>query len=144
MSVSAISQLPFEAFEMTLGGANPLFAEVPTPPYSNTWQIQVTNKNAVGGANILLEMQDLGIGTVLAAIANPAPATAAFVQPQETITLTIGSEGNRQQIRTRAEWLAEPGANIVLVLGVGAGLSRPTVTYVQNIGGGGQIRTGNP
>ena len=142
MSVSAISQLPFEAFEMTIVAGTG--TEVPTPPYSNTWQIQVTNKNAAGGANILVEMQDLGIGATLPAIANPSPANSAQVLPQETAVFEIGSEGNRQQIRTRAEWLAEPGANIVLVLGVGAGLARPTVTYVQNIGGGGQIRTGNP
>ena len=142
MSVSAISQLPFEAFEMNI--ASGTGTEVPTPPYSNTWQIQVTNKNGDGGANILVEMQDLGIGAVLAVIANPSPANSVQVRPQETVTLTIGSEGNRHQIRTRAEWLAEPGANIVLVLGVAALAARPTVTYVQNIGGGGQIRTGNP
>ena len=143
MSVSAISQLPFEAFEMTIAAGTG--TEVPTPPYSNTWQIQVTNMNpAVGGANIFVQMQDLGIGAILPVIANPTPANSAQVRPQETAVFEIGSEGNRQQIRTRAEWLAEPGANIVLVLGVGAGNALPIVTYVQNIGGGGQIRTGNP
>ena len=146
MSVSAISQLPFEAFEMTLTATiPPTGTEVPTPPYSNTWQIQVTNKNAVGGNNVLVQMQDLGIGAALpATVAAPTNANSQQVLPQETVTLTIGSEGNRHQIRTLAEWTAEPGANIVLVLGMALGNARPTITYVQNIGGGGQIRTGNP
>ena len=141
MSVSAISQLPFISFQLNLSAG--VRTEATISPFSNTWQIQVLNSNAAGNP-VLMQMQDLGIG-VPPAPALPLPTNSVAILPTQTVTLTIGSEGNRQQIRSHAEWTAEPGANIVLIFTVASGgLARPTVTYINNIGGGGQIRTGNP
>ena len=128
MSVSAISQLPFISFQLNLSAG--VRTEATISPFSNTWQIQVLNSNAAGNP-VLMQM--------------PLPTNSVAILPTQTVTLTIGSEGNRQQIRSHAEWTAEPGANIVLIFTVASGgLARPTVTYINNIGGGGQIRTGNP
>lgn len=141
MSVSAISQLPFVSFQLNLTAG--VRTEVTIPPFSNTWQIQVLNSNTTGNP-VLMQMQDLGIG-VPPAPALPSPLNSVAILFTQTVTLTIGSEGNRHQIRTHAEWTAEPGANIVLIFTVAtAGVARPTITYINNIGGGGQIRTGNP
>ena len=141
MSVSTISQLPFFSFQLNLAAG--VRTEVTVPPFSNTWQIQVLNAN-VAGNPVLMQMQDLGPG-VPPAPALPLSTNSVAILPTQTVTLTIGSEGNRQQIRTHAQWTAEPGANIILIFTVAtAGNARPTVTYINNIGGGGQIRTGNP
>ena len=141
MSVSAISQLPFVSFQLNLAAG--VGTEATIPPFSNTWQIQVLNPN-VAGNPVLMQAQDLGIGAP-AVPALPSPLNSVAILPTQTVTLTIGSEGNRHQIRTRVEWVAEPGANIILMFTVAiAGNARPTITYINNIGGGGQIRTGNP
>jgi len=141
VSVSVISQLPFVSFQLNLAAG--VRTEATIPPFSNTWQIQVTNANAVGNP-VLMQAQDLGIG-VPPAPALPSTLNSVAILNLQTVTLTIGSEGNRHQIRTHVDWVAEPGANIILIFTVAtAGNARPTITYINNIGGGGQIRTGNP
>jgi len=80
--------------------------------------------NLAGGVNALPL-----VPTVTAANSTVLPAGAA-------LTLSVGSEGNRNPLATLAFWAANPGSKlgIVVVMAAGGAASDLNVTYVQNRG----------
>jgi len=141
MPLTPVSPLPFESFQVVIAAVGTPVEAAPQP-YTNTYQIKVQNNNAAGGGVVLVQIQYLG--TPPAAPALPLPTNSVQVLPQQVVTLTIGSEGNRQAIRDRATWAALEGANLSLVFAALTTAATPTVTYVQNLGGAGTLTTGNP
>ncbi len=131
------SPLPFVGFTITVAPNS--VAELDPAPFSNTKEVIISNLS--GTETVLAQVAVVfpavpAIGAVLPANSTQIPASSA-------VTLCIGSEGTRNPLGTLAYWNTAPagfGSLLNIVLGNGSQNSIDVnITYVQNVGGGGQI-----
>ncbi len=136
-NLTPLSPLPFVGFTVAVAAGT--VAELDPAPFSNTKEVIINNLSAT----------ETILTTV--AIVYPAPpvpgvvtaANSTQIPPSSAISLCIGSEGNRNPLGTSFYWgLGDAGMgsllNIVLANPSGESID-VNVTYVQNVGGGGQI-----
>jgi hypothetical protein len=117
-------------------------AELDPAPFSNTKEVIINNLSATD--TVLTQVAVVypavpAVGAVTIANSTQIPSSSA-------ISLCIGSEGNRNPLGTGNYWNIAPAGfgsllNIILANLSGNPID-VNVTYVQNVGGGGQISGG--
>jgi len=132
-----LSPLPFEGFTITVGAG--LVSQLDPAPYSNTKEVIISNLSAT---DVLL----VQVALVYPAAPAPGavtPANSTQIPANASLSLCIGSEGNRNPLGTTAYWNTVPagmGSLLNIVCGNGSNNAIDVnVTYIQCIGGGGAV-----
>ena len=131
------SPLPFVGFTITVAAGT--VAELNPAPFSNTKEVIINNLSAT---EVILTQ----VAIVYPAPPGPllvTPANSTQIPATSALSLCIGSEGNRNPLGTGLYWNTAPAGfgsllNIILANPSGDSID-VNVTYVQNVGGGGQI-----
>ena len=136
-SPTPTSPLPFVGFTITVGGNS--VVELDPAPFSNTKEVIISN---LSSADTVLT-QVAVVYPALPLIAAVTAANSTQIPASSAVTLCIGSEGQRNPLGTLVYWNTAPagfGSLLNIVLGNGTQNSIDVnITYVQNVGGGGQI-----
>ena len=136
MAQTALSPLAFFGFNLTVAAGG--VAEFSTAPFSNTRDVIITNPATAATDVLWVQQVDVSGGLP------GAFTTGALVPANSSLTLSIGSEGQRHPMGTNAFWNAAgnagAGYNIVIsVPGGASGAIAANVILVQNAGAGGQL-----
>lgn len=129
--VTPLQPKPFIGFTMTLAAPDTMY-EATIAPYNNTQEVIVYNASA--------SPIYIGIDNVDTPILTPASMT--LVPSLASISLYIGSEGDRVPLATEAWWVANYGAggggtryNLFLTFDAAVVDLDVNITYVQGVGG---------
>ena len=134
------SPLPFVGFTITVAAGT--VAELDPAPFSNTKEVIINNLSATD--TVLTQVAVVYPAVPLIAAVTTANSTQ--IPSSSAISLCIGSEGQRNPLGTLAYWSTAPaGFGSLLSIILGNPSANPidvSITYVQNVGGGGQISGG--
>ena len=128
-----LSPLPFEGQIVSLPDAVTVVEASPAP-YSNTNEVLILNTSASDAILVQVAVVSGGLPGTIGTDSTIVPAGSE-------VTLTIGTEGDRNPLATSAFWAANTGSglNIVFQAATATG-TMPllvNVTYVQKRGGAG-------
>ena len=131
------SPLPFVGFTITVAAGT--VAELDPAPFSNTKEVIINNLSATD--TVLTQVAV--VYPAIPLIAAVTPLNSTQIPSTSALSLCIGSEGQRNPLGTLAYWSTAPagfGSLLNIVLGNASGNPIDvSITYVQNVGGGGQI-----
>lgn len=139
-NISPLCPYPFVAFTLETI-ADDVLIEANPAPYNNTKEILVLNQ---GLGTVYMKILDLGEPATLPVDPGVVQAlvtglNSTIIPTGASVSLCLGTESQRQAIRTAADWTANgPGSQLVLVFRLadaGVGPMSVNVTYVQSIGG---------
>lgn len=131
--MTPLSPFPFEGFTVTLPD-NLTVVEAAPQPYSNTKDLIVYNTDTTN--RVFMRIWNVGTAGVLPPAASITEFNSTIIPPGGSLSLCIGTEGDRVALGTVAKWAADPGQNYTLVFLAEAGVNlKVNVTYVQSIGG---------
>jgi hypothetical protein len=131
MSTSPTSALPFVAQTFSLIADT--VTEVPIAPYSNTKEIVILNLSEADPVYVRIVALTEQPATLPASLT----ATTSLVVPASgSVTLCVGAEGERNAIRTLANWNAQVGGSCFVLAFFSPGdAGEVNVTYINTVGG---------
>ena len=118
-SITLVATVPGAAGNLIAVSASTPFPPPPVAPKRAVF----TTATLVGGSDAIPTAADVTLGN------------STFIPPGSAITLSIGSEGNRQPLAGSAWWAVNPGSKYGIVLRASTGVDVfVNVTFVQNRG----------